>query len=179
MTNTLRWKNYGSLFSVNEKNNISFCPLFQDGECQKDWKLVEGQCLYYHPTEVTWHEASTLCRIVEARLMTNANATSVILPRGRHAWFGVRSCPSGRLYSEKGVLYNKSGIFTEPTCMRAERKSSGETKYRTVECHKKLPFVCQKGCLIIYLSKSLFFLTFFPMNDFSHRSKSNRGNLRI
>ena len=114
-----------------------------DGECPKDWKLVNGQCVYFHDTKLTWHEASAVCRIGDAELITH-NAGVEIIPRGRLAWFGVRSCPTGKLYSVDGVPYHGEALFTTPACMLVKRPAHGAPLYQTSDCDLKFSFACQK-----------------------------------
>jgi hypothetical protein len=103
--------------------------------------------MYFHDTKVTWHEASAVCHIADAELITHTAASEVI-PRGRPTWFGVRSCPMGRLYSAQGVPYNDTRLFTTPACLRTQKLRDSTTVYRTVQCDLKLPFACQKGITI-------------------------------
>ena len=121
--------------------------LFSDGECLKGWKLVKGQCVYFDNTKATWHEASAVCRIVGAELVTHT-AASGIIPRERPTWFGVRSCPTGRLYSVQGIPYNNTKLFAKPACMHVKRSRNKAVVYRAIPCDFKLPFACQKGLKI-------------------------------
>lgn len=119
--------------------------IFSGGNCLKGWKLVNGQCLYYHDTKATWYEASAVCHIADAELVTHA-AASEIISRGRRAWFGVRSCPTGKMYSVRGVPYsNDTRLFPTPACRLFKKPHYGAAVYETVPCDLKLPFACEKG----------------------------------
>ena len=100
--------------------------------------------MYFHDTKATWHEASSVCHMTGAELITRTSANETI-PRGRLAWFGVRSCPTGKLYTAHGIPYKDTRLFTTPACIGVQKPRNGATLYQTVSCNLKLPFACQKG----------------------------------